>query len=445
MFCKYPPFSTRVGFLTIALCLWAPVSHAELLADAVESALRYHPGVEAAIANRDAYAQERKEQWAEHFPSLNLRGSGGRVYGDNSTSRGLTVTRGAAYSPLWEGSATLTQPLFDGFETFNRVDAAQMRQNSATYNIVDVRENLALRTVIAYLDVLRSREALEKVNLHKKLLEDYRTRIQKMVNEGAADESMVVQAQDIAKQLESTMVDLEGQLKSSNAQYAELTGHMPDDPMERPVPRPDVIPDVADEAVAYAKQNHPALKAAQSTEQALAYDADAEKQFYYPDVNGEFSYLKRDQVDEIGGEVIDAKAVVRLNWDISLAGGQVARMRKAQQRQYEGRAKRAETERTIEREIRTAFSDLETAQARVNLQNDRVSINERLFKNYQAQFEGARVNLLQLLQSDNAVFNTKLGLMNSEYRLVASRFAVLASMGRLQEALTTLPARADDK
>ncbi|PJB71449.1 MAG: transporter, partial [Alphaproteobacteria bacterium CG_4_9_14_3_um_filter_47_13] len=64
---------------------------------------------------------------------------------------------------------------------------------------------------------------------------------------------------------------------------------------------------------------------------------------------------------------------------------------------------------------------------------------------YQAQFEGARVNLLQLLQSDNAVFNTKLGLMNSEYRLVASRFAVLASMGRLQEALTTLPARADDK
>ena len=61
-----------------------------------------------------------------------------------------------------------------------------------------------------------------------------------------------------------------------------------------------------------------------------------------------------------------------------------------------------------------------------------------------AQFEAARVNLLQLLQADNALFNAKLALLNGEYKLLASHFAVLASMGRLQEALNVVSARADE-
>lgn len=438
--CSFP--LAKASLLTIALCLLASPGRAELLGQAVEAALNHHPSVEAAIANRDAFEYEREEQWANHFPSLNIRGAGGRIYGDNSTSRGLTVTRGAAYSYLWEGAVTLTQPLFNGFETFNRVDAAEMRRASASFNIADIRENLALQTTIAYLDVLRTREALEQLNVHKGKLADYQARIQNMVDEGAADASMVVQARDIKLQLESTIADIEGQLRTANARYAEFVGRLPDDPMEKPVPRLDMLPDDLNSAVTFAKANHPSVKAARFTEKALGTEAEAEKQFYYPDVNGELSYLKRDQEDVIGGEVIDAKAVVRLNWDLSLAGGQFARARKAEKRHFEGRAQRAELERAIERDIRTAFSELKTARARLELQRDRVKINENLFENYEAQFNGARVNLLQLLQADNALFNTRLAQINGEYELLASQFALLASMGRLQEALNVVSAGA---
>lgn len=444
MSCKRSFLLAKASLLAISLCFLAAPGRAEPLSAAVETALNYNPTVEAAIANRDAYAAEKREQWADNFPTLNINGTGGRVYGDNSTSRGLTVTRGAAYSFYWEGAVTLTQPLFDGFETYNRVDAADMRKTSANYNITDVRERLALKTVMAYLDVLRTREGLEDIKDYDKKLEDYQTRIQKMVDEGAADESMVVQARDIRKQLESTMTDIEGQLRSAHAQYAEIVGHMPDDPMDKPVPRLDLIPDLVDDAIAYAKQHNPSLEAARYNEEALSYDAEAEKQSYYPDVNGVLSYRELDQKDEIGGEVTDAKAVVRLNWDLSLAGAQLARVHKAQKRQYEGKAKRAETERSIEKNVRTSYSDMQTSKDRVRLQRDRVKINQDLFKNYEAQFEGARVNLLQLLQADNALFNTKLTLMNGEYKLLASQFAALASMGRLQEALNVVPVRAND-
>lgn len=436
-------FLATAGLVALSAIGAALPVRAEPLEQAVIAALNNHPAVEAAIANRNAYAEERREQWADYFPTLNMRATGGRVYGDNSTSRGLSVTRGAAYSHLWEGSVTLTQPLFDGFETVNRVDAAGLRQRSANFEIADVREDLARRAALAYLDVLRGREILERIRAHGKKIADYQGRIQKMVDEGAADATMAVQAKDIKAQLDATLADVEGQLDSTNAEYAELTGHLPDDAMAKPATGLDLLPPDAAAAAAHAVQSHPALRAAHSSEQALASDKEAEKQFYYPDVNGELSYLKRDQLDEIGGEAIDAKAVVRLNWDLSVAGGQVARVRKTQQREYEGRAKKEETQRRIEREIAVAYSEMAAAQERLEVLNERVRINEDLFGNYEAQFEGARVTLLQLLQSDNALFNARLAQLNGEYKLAAAQYNALASIGRLQESLNLMAAKRD--
>ncbi|MCB9991876.1 MAG: TolC family protein [Rhodospirillales bacterium] len=430
----------KASVLAVSVCSLAVPVRAETLVDAVGTALNHHPSVEAALANRNAYAEERQEQWADHFPNLNVRGAGGRMYGDNSTSRGLTVSRGATYSYLWEGSVTLTQPIFDGFETFNRVDAADFRKESADFHIADIREDLALRTVMAYLDVLRAQESMARIKNHEKKIADYQGRIQKMVDEGAAEESMVVQARDIKAQLDNTLAGIEGQLKTAYAKYAELTGYVPDEEMEKPVPRLDMIPESTAEAVEYAAQNHPALRAASLSEKALEMDTEAEKQFYYPDVNGELSYLKRDQREEIGGEAVDAKAVVRLNWDLSVAGGQMAKVKKSRHRQYESKAQMMETERQIERDVRISYSDMATAREQVDVLKERMQINNDLFKNYEAQFEGARINLLQLLQADNARFNTGLSLMNAEYRHLASQFAILASMGRLQEALNLVVA-----
>ncbi len=443
---KYQPsLLAKASALILSLSLLSGSAGAETLGRAVESALNYHPSVEAAKANREAYEAERKEQWADYFPTVNIRGTGGRAFGSNSTSRGLQVTKDSAYSYLWEGSVTLTQPIFDGFETANRVDAAAFRRGSANYQIVDVREDLALSTALAYLDVLRSQEALARISAHEKKLADYQGRIQYMVDEGAADESMIVQARDIKAQLDNTRAGVEGQLRTANAKYAELTGYVATEVFERPVPRLDLIPVEVDEAVEFAMSHHPALKAAEMSEHALESEAEAEKQGYFPDINGELSYLERDQREEIGGEVEDAKAVLRLNWDISVAGGQVARVRKSRHRASESRAQRQQQERQIERDIRIAYADAETARNQLDILRERREINDDLFKNYEAQFEGARINLLQLLQADNSRFNTSLSLMNAEYRLLAGQYAILAGMGRLQEALNVVSAEVHEQ
>src|ERR1700744_6197172 len=76
---------------------------AEPLDQAVASALSQHPSVGAAEANRAALAEDAREKQSDYYPQLSAEAVGGRIYGDNATSRGLSVTRGAGYSGYGEG------------------------------------------------------------------------------------------------------------------------------------------------------------------------------------------------------------------------------------------------------------------------------------------------------------------------------------------------------
>lgn len=428
------------GLLTLLLS--APLAHAETLQEAVITSLNQHPSIEAARANHDAYVEEENEKHSNYFPKIGVTAQAGRMYADNSTSRGLTVSRGAGYSGIGEGAVTVSQMLFDGFETSRRVSAAEARVGSASYDLASIREELALKTTLAYLDVLRTREAAEAIRAHDKKIADYRNRIGKMVKEGAADKSMESQARDLQLQLQSTLADMESQERAALAQYTEMTGHAPMAPMAKPELGAEWLPASAQDAMVYATEHSPTLKSRQLTGQSLADDAEAEKSQLYPDLNGELSYLKRDERDVVGGEAVDARAVVKMSWNFSTGGAELARMRKAKYRAVESKSQAEEIRRQLQRQVEVAYSDLQKAQEQLAVQSERETVSADLLKNYKSQFEGSRINLLQLLQSDNGHFTAQLARLNAEYRLLAARYAALSSMGRLQEALNIAPVSA---
>lgn len=442
-------YTTRIRLLAsaglVAASLVATPASAETLGQAVEAALNYHPSIEAAMAGRDVQKEEALEKQSDLFPQLNVGMTGGREFANNSTSRGLSVSRGEGYSWLWEGSLTARQLIYDGFETTRRIDAAEARRESANLGIVDLRESLALKTALTYMDVLRARESASRLRKHADIIEDYIRRIEKMVSEGAADKTMAEQARDIRAQLKSSLAAMEGQSKAADAAYRELTGHAPDGDMKNEPARADLMPVARDEAVKQAGETHPSVRAALMTEAASRLDFEAEKAAWYPDVTGELSHMKRDLDDVIGGEVVDSKAVVRLNWNYAFGGAQEARVRKALGREAESRAQAEELKRRVVRDVEVAYSERESSAGQVAAQRERVTINEGLLKAQEAQFEAARANLLQLLQTENALFNARLALLNGEYRLMATDYSILASMGRLQEALNIVPATENAK
>ncbi|MEZ5918691.1 MAG: TolC family protein [Alphaproteobacteria bacterium] len=421
-------------------------AQAETLEGAVSAALNYHPQVETAQAGLEAALYGEEAQRSGYFPELSFSATGGRVFGDNSTSRGLSVSRGTGYSYLWEGSGTLRQPLFDGFETTNRVESAHAKKEAAEMDLASVREDLALRAAQSYTNVMRVRAALALLHRHEEKVGAYLKRIKTALEDGAADDAEYQKARDVQALLEGIIADYEGQAQAADAEYLQLTGHLPEGALMQPPLYSDSLPETPEEAVSKALESHPALQAAARNAESLSYDVSAEEARLYPALDGELSYLKSDKADIIGGELVDARAVVRMSWNFETGGAQLARIKGSKQEYREALSRRQEAQRRVSQQVRLAFARYETALKQFEIQEKRRALNAQLLETYKVQFEGARVRVLDLMQAENQLFNTELDKLNSKYRALGAHYGVLAGMGLLQDTITadhrgTLPAQ----
>lgn len=120
----------------------------------------------------------------------------------------------------------------------------------------------------------------------------------------------------------------------------------------------------------------------------------------------------------------------------------MARIEQKKLKKKEAASKTQEMERQIERAIRLGYAEYAASLQQADSQQRRVGLNETLFGTYNVQFEGARITLLQLMQSDNQLFTAHLEKMNGGFRVMAARYALLAGMGRLQESLNVETAQA---
>lgn len=414
---------------------YAGHSQAETLEQAVLSALNNHPSIEQSEALKDISGQDRREAFSKYFPELSIRASTGRVYGDNSTSRGLTVTRGAAYSNTWDGSATLSQMLYDGLETPNRVAAADARIKASELSLSDAKETLAMRSVSAYLNVMRTREALDLLQSYTPELQNYKNRISGMVDKGAVDRSELSQAQNVELQFQDIVVGYLGDYENAVADYIEATGALPADEFVLPTPNLALIPDSLEAAVNQARESHPLLTSLQYEERAAEYDVDATRGTLMPDLGGELSYYEKEQREEIGGEIVDAKALVRLNWDFSTGGAQLARVKKAKYQRSEARAKKEAQQLQIERGVKVAYNNLSVATKKLELSKQRLEASRNLYETQKKQFDAAKISQLQLMQTENALVNAKLYYINSKFRNLVAQYQLLSNIGRIQDSI----------
>jgi len=315
------------------------------------------------------------------------------------------------------------------------VDAAEQKKHAAAYILLDAREHLALRVAQAYTNLLRARSALGMISHQHQKSKDYIGRISSMVKQGAADETELQQAKDMQMALEGMYADFKGQVRMAEADYMEAVGRQPSGALERPVPRNDLLPDDINIALEYVKKDHPALKAAEHSSDSARYDIRAERASLFPDFTGELSYMKADKRDIIGGEVVDGKAVVRMNWNLQTGGAQMSRIQKKKYQHEQALARIEETRRQVERGVRMAYAEKNAALEQLNTMVKRVMLGEQMLDTYKAQFEGARITLLQLMQAENQLFGTKLEKLNNEYRVLAANYSILASLGLLQDSL----------
>jgi len=408
-------------------------AHAENLQDSVLQAISFHPTVESRRANSKAVSEEITEKKSDLYPTVSLNLNTGRLDANDETTRGFTGDNAQSYNT--GGSLRINQLLYDGMQTKHRIKASSARHNAAEYEIDVSEEQIALRAIRAHLDVMRNWELMEQVNLYIHRLEKHKNNIALLVNEGAADETELMQADDVLIRDMNSRIDFEKQAQNAEAEYMEATGHLPTSTLVADTNWAGHIPETLSEALETGLKYHPRLHSARITAKAAEYQKDIEEASIIPKFNAELAYSETDQEDEVGAESTRAEAFVRMTWDFSTGGAYSARIRKASHRISESIAKEQEARRAVEKEIRTAYAEMTSAQDRERLMTDREKKNRDILKTYTQQFEGGQRTVLQIIGAESRYFEALIARINAQYRSVLANFQFLSSMGRLRPAL----------
>lgn len=408
---------------------------AETLEQMVQHVYKQHPSLAAAKAKLDQLDFQVKSNVSGYFPTISASAQAGRLYGDNSTSRGLSVTRGSGYSGFGEGSVSARQVLFDGLETSKKIKATTYREQAQRYETMDQRDKLAMQAVEIYLSILKYQDILSLLRHGQDSLQAQMDVIQEAVSSGAVSEIDHHLANESYYLLESTIVDFQGQLESTIAEYEEIRGGLPETALIVPAFNTSLLPETIDGILAMSFGEHPQISAMRARVRSADEQIGVQKADLFPDVTGELSYLKNDKRDVIGGEAVDSRAIVRVSWDLETGGGQLHRIKEAKAAKAEMEAELEKTEREVERSLRQAISERKAAEASMKTSQKRVEIADEIYQALKTQFEGGDASPLQVMQAEQQKILSKYEYTEAQYRYLLSQYALLAATGTLQQSL----------
>jgi adhesin transport system outer membrane protein len=404
------------------------------LQKSVIDTLRYAPRLEMIKHNREAVGHDLDKSKGRWYPKLDIRGG----YGSDSYNSEFNNNDGD-WDSRGELSAILSQRLYDGGEASSQIRLDERRAASLDYRVFDNAESLALDAVIANLEVFRQRELLflaeENAKAHRDILSSLKEREQA----GAGSVADVTQTQARLSMAQASIEKTRSALQAALNEYQRLTGVLPGKIAMTPYPQ-NLIPASLDEMTAQAVGNNPKINAAGEDVNAEAERINIAKANYHPYVYAELSTSYSDGVENQDyWERTDA-AMVRFNWNLYNGGSDVAGHKATKARKRQAEADKYDLTLAVESETKTTWAQYMSSLNEVKEYTSAVQYNRNTKEIYLEQFGVAQRSLLDVLDSENEVFQSSSQLVTSSVNEQIAAYKLMALSGNLISALGVDPA-----
>ena len=416
---------------TIILCLaliphmaWAQIV---TLQGAAQKAVLSNPEVLQRWHAYKAAQGERDAAFGGYLPRLDLSASKGRDHRDDPLLK-KDYTRNAT-------TLTLTQMLYDGFATRNEVKRFDHALIVRLFELQDASETAALEAARAYIDVQRYRKlvglAEENYVRHRSVFEQ----IQKKVQAGVGRRVDLEQAAGRLALAEANLLTETSNLHDVSARYMRVVGEQPAREMESLANLTRGTPKDMAEALTAAQRGNPALLASIENVRSAYSAARVRDAAYQPRLD---LRLKRDHGHNLNGytgQHESSTAEVVLSWNLFSGFSDIARSRQYAEQHNVARDIRDKTCRDIRQNLAIAYNDTRKLTEQLGyLDQHQISI-EKARDAYRKQFDIGQRTLLDLLDSENELFQARRAYGNAEHDLAVAYVRTHAGLGKL---LTTL-------
>ncbi len=395
--------------------------------NAVRAAIETNPEVRASWHQFLVAGHDTDSAFGGYLPSLDAQARYGvehRNYGAVDEYDG------------YDGRLTLTQMLYDGFQTKSSVQRLEERQLVSYFELLSQIEKTALETLRAYLDVSRQREMLDlawqNLETHQEVYDQVSTSAQAGVAR-AADLEQISGRLSLA---ESNLVVVASNLHDVQARYLRIVGEKP--PVETGVVLlgADLLPVTVTEALKIAYEGNPGFRAAHRDIKAAESSVRENRSGYQPKLDLVASYGHR-SYDDLGFDQseTDGRIGVELNVNLYRGGSDRARVRSAYDQVNVAKDLRDKACVDIRQEIQIAFNDVRNLGNQAPILNNHRLSSARVRTAYKDQFDIGERTLLDLLDAENEYFDASRAYANALYDQKLAVARVQEGMGHLVSSL----------
>ena len=425
---RFKELARALAIAGLASSFSVPLS-AVTLQEAVERTLTSNPDVQVDVKQRLARNYELEQAKGGYYPTLDLVAGAGRERSRNATTdeKWKTLTRR-------EAGLIANQLLFDGMYTSSEVDRQTARVNAQAHRVKGVSQNAAADAVEAYIEVLRRQSLVkladENLKVHERIFDQIKARTESGVG-SRADLAQISARVALARS--NTVVE-ETNLRDAETNYSRVVGEAPMD--LQPVPSmKGEMPASREEAVEKAIANNAILQSAAADIRAAQAQREASKSTYYPRVDLELSRTWNEDVQGYEGDEDYMAAMVNMRWNLYNGGRDQARERENAERVSEAKEVRNRTYRQVEESIRLAWAAYQASENQVEYLRLRAEESVNTRDAYAKQFRLGQRSLLDLLNTENEVFDAQRNQSDNRYDGLLAQYRLLRGMSVLTDVL----------
>lgn len=422
--------------LVQAVSLGAGTANADTIFDAMAKAYENNPDLNAARAGLRAVDEGVAIAKAGMRPQIaafaaRTNNNIGNLGAREIANQGLTPLLQDAYITTQTG-VTITQQIFDGFQTLNNVKAAESNV-FATRAAVKAREiQILLAAAESYADIARDQQivGIRKQNIAflQEQVKAANARLQ--VGEGTKTDVSLAEAQ--LAQSRAYLAAAVFQLKRSQAVYTQIVGEAPKG-VKQPKPLSKLMPKSIDSAVAIAIREHPQVISAEYQIDAAGYQVKSAEGALLPGVvlQGNVTRNTGDSGFSSFQTYTSASLTARLNVPIYQGGAEHAQVRQAKERLGQQRILLDSVRAEVQQMIVTAIAQFEAALAVISANATQMEASSMALSGVIEERNVGQATTLDVLNAQANVLNAKESLAQSHRDAVVASFTVLASMGNL--------------
>lgn len=413
---------------TVIFAISSP-SSAMSLEQAVAMTIASDPELKSVFNDFMSRQEDITAAKGNYLPDVNVNAGVGYEYTNNITTQ---ATGNKEYTRK-DAAISLSQLIWDG-STIDNIERSEFEAESQRFQLLADAQDKSLSVSESYVSVLLSRQLLrlseDNVEIHKKILTD----IERRAESGIGSTADLSQVEARMARAITNMFAAKSNLDDAKTQFFRLVNREIDNPID---PEVDALylPATLDEAISYALKLNPVLKLSLVDIDAANAQYQQNKGTFYPTFTFEADQSWRNDADGVEEDVDEFSAMLRMRFNLYNGGGDQASVRRSAYQINKSKEILNNTSRLLKESTRLSWSAFQLTEQQKEYLAEHVDAASETVIAYEKQFRIGRRTLLDLLNTENELFEARRSYLDAHYSNITAKYRVLNSMGTLLDAL----------